>query len=493
LAAGAAAAFPSTRYAALNAMSVRSGVSVLVLDDSTAQPLKNAEFSVAGQKGKTDASGTVKLEKLRLGSSTMSIKKPGFAEYTRPVTLGWGSNPLGEFRLKASGSRYQLKVTEFLSGKPVAKAEASSGEASALSDEKGEITVTIPPAGNDNQKIKVKITADNFRTETIEFDQSQKSPGSVTLVPARKHAFISKRSGEYDVYKIDADGKNEEKVLAGNGSETSETTALAAHPDRNIAALVSNRNGKSTLTLINLEDNKIESIVQSERVQLVEWINDSLIFVSITEGTDSDDSKRHRLIGYDIKAKRQNELAAANYFNDVLAVKDDIYYSPASHKAGSPVGLFKINAEGNVRKTVYDKEVWKLLRSSYENVSASIGQQWYTLNTETDALNPANSAPASLKSRLYTQSPDKTTSVWVDERDGKGTLLAYLGQSEDDTVILAQSGLKNPVRWLNKKYIVYRVNSSQETADFVYNLDGGPPLKIRDVTDTAGTDRWYYY
>lgn len=52
------------------------------------------------------------------------------------------------------------------------------------------------------------------------------------MAPSRKHVFISKRSGTYDVYKVDVDGKNEEKVLSGTGSERPDAIALSIHPTK---------------------------------------------------------------------------------------------------------------------------------------------------------------------------------------------------------------------------------------------------------------------
>jgi hypothetical protein len=118
---GAAAALPSVRYQALNAAGVRAGASVRVLDETTGQPLKNAEFTIGSQTAKTDGEGNAKLEQLKLGKTNMAIKKPAFADFNQSFTLGWGSNPLGEFQMKAVGSQLTFTITDFVSGKPLAK------------------------------------------------------------------------------------------------------------------------------------------------------------------------------------------------------------------------------------------------------------------------------------------------------------------------------------------------------------------------------------
>lgn len=495
---GAAAAFPASRYYALNSAGVRSSSSVTVLDDSTNQPLKNADFSLAGVTGKTNELGEAKVENIKLGPATLKINKPAFAEVDKQVTVGWGSNPLGEFKLKAVGSQFKFKVTDFLSKKPVGKVEASSGEATALSNEKGEITLTVPQT--DKEKVEIQIKAEGYRTEKLEKTSENKDTTELQLVPDKKHVFISKRSGRYDVYKIDVDGKNEEKVLPGNGSEQMDTMSLVTHPDKNMAALVSTRdnirtNGVdlSTLTLLDLSDNSAKTVTQSQRIQIVGWDKGRIIYVKVAENSKADSTDRHRLVSYDIDSETEKDLASSNYFNDVISVKDSVYYSPAGYQVNGTVGLYKINVDGSNKKTVFDKEVWNLLRTSYDKLSVTIGQEWYELNLDNDAMTRMEGSPASQKNRIYVDRPGNNISLWVDERDGKGNLISYDQKSKEEKILQAQAGLKNPVRWLSGKHVVFRVSSNQETADYIMNTEGGEARKIRDVTDSAGVDRWYYY
>lgn len=496
---GAAGAVPSSRYFALNTAGVRSASSATILDENTGQPLKNAEFSISGISAKTDEQGNARLNNLKLGPATIKITKPAFAEISRPVTVGWGSNPLGDFNLKAVGVQYKFKVTDFLSKKPIAKAEATSGEASAVSNDKGEIVLTVPQSAKAQAEVEIK--AENYRVEKRTLASEQKSAAEVQLVPNKKHVFISKRSGTYDVYKVDVDGKNEEKVLAGNGSEQIETMSLSSHPTKNIAALISSRDNirnkdglnMSTLTIIDLNDDSSTKATQSERIQLIDWAGDKIVYVKVADGSKPDSVDRNRLISYDIDSQTEKELAGTNYFNDVVSAKGNIYYSPAAYNVNGSVGLFKIDVDGTGKKTLYDKEVWKMLRTSYDKLSVSMGEEWFELNLDNDALTRLDGSPAVQKTRLYSDGPGNGMSLWVDERDGKGVLLRYDQKTKNDKVTQSQSGLKNPVRWLSAKHVIFRVSNNQEIADYILNTDGGEARKIRDVTDTGGIDRWYYY
>ncbi len=496
---GVVLAVPTTRYFVLNSAGVRVSTSIRVLDDSTSLPLKNVELSVAGKSAKTDGDGNVKLDEIPLGQQTMIIKKPAFAEISRDVTLGWGSNPLGDFRLVPTGSQYVFKVTDFLSGKPIANGELIYEEANAKFSDKGEAVITIPNVKE--EEINIDVIAENYRSESVKVNTSVEQEYSVAMVPAKQHVFFSKRSGKVDLYKADVDGKNEEVLLSGTGIERDDSLGIAPHQTKNITAFsssrenVRNRDGflLNTLQLIDLETKEVTKVAQSERIQIINWAGDRLVYVKIAQGASQADPKRHRLMSYDISSKTEAELASTNYFNDVLAVNDAIYYSPALYKVNGSVGLYKINADGSNKKTVFQKEVWNLFRTSYDKVSLSVGQDWYELNLANDAMVKIGGAPSVLKSRVYVKSLDGKQSAWIDERDGKTVLIIHNNETNEDRVLLTQSGIKNPVRWLDNDHIVYRIANGQETADFVISIGGGEPKKIVDVMNSYGIDRWYYF
>lgn len=490
---------PTTRYFLLNAAGVKVSTSIRVLDDSTSLPLKNVELSIAGKSAKTDGEGVVKLEKIPLGKQKMSVKKPAFAEVTRDVTLGWGSNPLGDFRLTPVGSQYVFKLTDFLSDKPVTKGEVTFGEASAQISDKGEARITIPHV--DNEEIEIQVAAHNYRTETIKIVVSEEQEYAVAMVPAKKHVFFSKRSGKVDLYTSDVDGKNEKVILNGTGIEREDSLGIVPHPTKNITAFSSSRENVrnkdgyllNTLQLIDLQTKEVIKVAQSERVQIIDWAGDRLVYVKIAQGASQADSKRHRLMSYDMASRIEIELASTNYFNDVLSVDGAIYYSPALYKVNGSVGLYKVNADGSNKKTVFQKEVWNLFRTSYDKASLSVSQEWYELNLSDDSMVRVGGAPSVLKSRVYIKSPDGKRSLWIDERDGKTVLISYDHSTKKDKALVTQSGIKNPVRWLDDDHVVYRIDNGQETADFVMSLSGGEPQKIVDVMNSYGIDRWYYF
>jgi hypothetical protein len=494
----ATAIIPVSRYFVLNTAGVRASTSVHVVDNSTKQPLKNVTVSVGLVSAVTDSSGNAKLNKVKLGSAKLTIKRRAFAPVERSITLGLGSNPLGNFELIPTGTQYSFVLSDFMSGKPITKAEASTDSAEAQADDKGKIVLTVD--GPSDGEIKVIIKADTYRDEVLTFGATEKTDQVVQMVPSRKHAFISKRSGKYDLYSIDVDGKNEKLLLPGSGTER-DGIVVAPHPTDDLAAFVSTRDNVrnkdgyllSTLSVIDTKTGEKKDIGQSEQIQIVDWINDRLVYVQIAAGASANDPKRQRLMTYDIKSEEKKEIASTNYFNDVLSASGAIYYAPNSAYQNGTT-FYRVNADGTNRQALLNKEVFNIIRIQYDTLSLSVGQDWYSYKLGELQAGKISGAPASLKNRLYRDSPDGSHSLWIDDRDGKSVLLNYnLTGDKKDVTLRTQSGLNNPTYWLNDSYVVYRIHTDQESADYVLNLAGGQPRKIRDVTNTSGVDQWYYY
>jgi hypothetical protein len=497
IAVAAAMIVPTSRYYILNALGVRASTSMRVVDAKTTQPLKDVEVSIDGQSAKTDRDGEVTLHEIKLGKQALSVKKPAFAEINRQQTIGWGSNPLGNMELKPVGAQYRFVLTDFLSGEPLPRAVVASGEASARANKKGEAVLVVEET--DQEAIEVSITADNYRQETVKVSPDKQQLREIAMVPSRKHAFISQRSGTYDLYKLDVDGENEKLVLAGTGAESEDDLILVNHPTEEVAAFVSIRGEArssegemlSTLQVIDLGSNKVTKVVSSARIQIVDWVGDRLVYVKEQSDKKLEDPARHKLMSYDRTTGADTTLASANYFNDVSVAKGVVYYSPAG--SAKNAGLYTINVDSSGENRVTKEEVWNIFRTSYDNLKVSLGQQWYDYNLDNSSFNKAAGPPSTLKSRVYYDSPDRTKSLWSEDRDGKGTLIVYDHESRADEVILSQGGLKNPLRWLDDRHVVFRLSSTQETADYALSLDGGEPKKITDVTNVTGIDRWYFY
>lgn len=491
---------PFSRYFLLNLVGVRSSMSISLYDETTKQPLKNVQITARGMTVVTGSDGKATFQHIKLGRTRLDIKRRAFAPVQKTITLGWGSNPLGNLELKPVGAQYSFLIIDALSSKPIEKAEAGSDDLASLSDKDGKLVFTVD--GSSDQDLQITITANGYRKEKVTINNDTNKTQTVKMIPGRKQPFISKQSGRFDLYSTDIDGKNETVVLKATGNEQPEI-GLIAHPTDEVAALVSTRDNirnkdgflQQTLTFVDLSDNTTRTITHSERIQVIGWIESKLVYAQITAGASAANAARQKLNAYDYKTQKTEQLASSNSFNDLLVKGKDVFYAPSNaFTPNAPAGFYKISPEATNKQSVLDKEVWNLFRTDYNNLTLSVQQDWYQYKLgSTDKPTKLPSAPANIKNRIYSDSPDGKNSLWIDERDGKGTLLLYDLELKSDKVIAAQAGLDYPVRWLSNNSVVYRIHTPQETADYVLNIEGGKAVKIRDVTQTEGMGRWYYY
>ncbi len=494
----AAFGIPASRYTVLNSVGVRSSAVITVTDRSTTQPLKNVTVKIADQTGQTDDKGTVKLQHLRLGATTLHIEKRAFTPITQKTTIGWGSNPLPGYDLVPSGSQYSFAITDYLSGKPVSAAKVSSDYADANADDKGVAKLTLDKDVTD--AVDVTISSPGMRDEHLTLNTDSKEQIVVKMVSHRKHAYVSNRSGKYDLYKIDVDGKNDQVVLAGTGNERADMV-IASDPSQNIVAMVStrepvrNKDGYllSTLTIVDLDSGATIKVSQSEQIQLVGWRDGRLAYVQIASGASAANPDRQRLMSYNYATHDNKQLASANYFNDVLAAGSSIYYAPTGGNS-NPTGDFtQINFDGSNKKVILVGETWNAFRTDYTHIVLSVPGAWYQHVIGSATATKLDGQPGNTTSRVYIDSPDGKHSLWVDKRDGKGVLLNYDTTGQKDATLLAKTGLSYPIKWLDNHTIIYRISTDGEIADYALSTDEGEPKKIHEVTTTGSNDRWYYY
>lgn len=491
-------AYPTTRYYLLNKAGVRSSASVTITDQSTLRPLKNVKVTLAGQTVMSDAEGRASLSNLVLGPTELVIEKRAYATQKQSATVGWGSNPLPDVSLKPQGAQYTFQVNDIFSGMPVTEVEASVGELSATANDKGELKLALDQVEED--QVVVTFNAPGYRQLTYTLKLSNKETTTISLTPAKQIAFISKRAGSYDLYKIDADSKNETLVLKGTGKESSDLS-LFQHPTGDVAILLSTRDGtygadnalKQTLTYVNLKDNSTKAVTTSSQIKAIDWVGTRLVYVMLDDNATQDSTSRYKLMSYDYVSGDNRQLATTNYFNNVVSMGGRIYYAPASaYQNGINIGVFAVHADGSGKEVILDKEAWNMFRTDRDKLTIAVQQEWYSYKQGSKTPDKLSGQPTETTSRIYVDSPSAKHSIWIDNRDGKGTIVLYDVDKKLETVLLSSNGVSGPVRWLNSTVFVYRVATSSETADYVLSVNGGTPQKIVDVTNATGIERWNF-
>lgn len=483
------ALLPTTRYTMLNIFGVRVGTSMTVIDSQTRLPLKNINVSLQDKTQATNEDGYVEFTDLKLGKSQLLISKIGYADNDREIVLGWGSNPIGNQELIATGEQFTFILSDWQSGEKITTAEANAGENSAKADDTGKIVLTV---GQENiSDVEVVISAENYRDEVLGSSQLSDDEIDIKLVPAKKHVFVSNRSGEFDLYKIDVDQKNEEILLGSTGKEREVPTVLT-HPTRNLTAFVSSRDGDENsdgfildgLFLIDVESGDTNRIARSEQLQLLGWSGDNLIFWQVVEGTSRANPERSKIISYNERTSERTELAAANYFNDIELIDDTVYYAVSSYAVPqSQAKLYSINIDGTGKQELINKQVWSIFRTVYNKLLFNTeDQKWYEKELDQEVQEVGQQpAPQGYK---YVDSPNGEKTAWVEVRDGKGVLLLSDTSEINEEQILTLPGVNEVLYWLNDTSLVFRLITNTETADYIVDITKKEPIKITDVTAT---------
>jgi hypothetical protein len=490
LTAGTVALIPNARYFVLNTAGVRSSVNVIVTDEATHLPLKNVAVTVGGQTAYTDVKGHAQVKNVKLGSQELRIKRLAFASLTRYITVGWGSNPLGQLALKATGLQYHIEVRDYVSDKPLVGAEASNGDLNALADKDGRITLTV--SSQNLEEITIRITKAGYRSEALKLKPTAPS-SKVHLVPAAKEFFVSNASGKYDLYAMDLDGKDKRTILAGTGNENG-TIALGVAPAGDWAATVSSRDGARSkdgfllrgITLVSADGATASTIERAEQIKLIDWIGTKIIYQVTVASASAANNQRNRLISYDYTTNTRVQLATANQFNGVHSVGGILYYAIAATDPSVSPALMKIRPDGTGRQTLWGKEVWTIVRVGLTTLALQTQDGWFKYLTATGGTPAKDNTVPDASGRQYIDNADRSKAALVDFRDGKGTIIVTATAGGTDTRLAALEGAAYPLRWLNDTTIVFRVVSGSETADYAVSTLGGQPRKVTDLTNTFG-------
>ena len=491
---------PNSRYATLNLLGVRASTNFVVIDKISGRPIKNVVVNIGEVKSQSDNNGSVEFSNLKLGKATLTIQKRSFQTVNSDLTIGWGSNPIqAPFELVPTGTNFKFTVQDWLDEAFLKDVEVSDGESTALTNDDGVANLTIEPT---DEAIDITISANGYRSEKIIIPADNTDSQLVKLTVAKPDVFISKRSGKYDLYKRDIDGKNETLILPASGSETEETYALASNLNNEIAVLVSARDGKrnqdgyllSDLFMVDLKANttSIVEATSSERIRIIGWEGDSVIYVKTIAGPSASFGTRQRIVAYDYKLKTQKELSSSDYFVDVRLINSKVYYSINSgNNDGSGASLTRVDVNGQNRKILVGGNIWSVYRADNEYLIVNAeGSKWYKIGLKDDKLETLNGVPAQLQDVKYFNFKDKIARI--EQRDGKPELLVKNAKDDNEKLVIRQSGISLPIVWLNDKTILFGVVTADETSRYVVSLQNNKALKIGDNTASYYDGNLYY-
>ena len=213
-------------------------------------------------------------------------------------------------------------------------------------------------------------------------------------------------------------------------------------------------------------------------------------------GADKNDKNKTVIRNYEIGNLEANEIASSNYFQDVLIADGLIYYIPFDSSRNAIGGLVSVNVDGSNRIDIArNKNISKLFRNRHGGLVYEVysdKSEWFSFDFLSRKNEKLPGKPANLEERIYQVSPDRKKAAFVEERDGQGVLLVTDTESDVAAVAATQSGLQQPLQWLRSDLLVYRVVTTDETADYLLNLNDNKSQKLGNVYHADGIDRYSY-
>jgi len=450
---------PTTRYYLLNNLGVRSSASLMVVDSKTNFPISGVKVSVQGQEYTSNDAGKVMASNLKLGKTTILFQKRSFGEQRQTVIIGWGSNPINKpFALEPAGNKYSIYVKDWISKKGIDGAVVISEDSRVTTDKNGLAEITI--AESAPKKIKIETT--DYREENFDLlEQEQKI--EVSLVPASALFFINEEKGTLNLEKVDLDGKNKVTVFGGSGSEIEERISIMAQPSsqRQIAAFVSTRSGiknsdgylLSDLYIVEGKKKIANKVIgtTSEKIQLLGWDNNKIIFIKTVSGPSAAQDGRQRIVAYDIDSDTSIEIAKADNFNDSILKGKELVYA----NNGPSAKLFRVQTDGSNLKTILNKEVWALEEiATTAFLANSSDKKWQKINFTNSNIEELNGAAADSyinKLKLYSPSSTKLAILETGSRSNKLIIRSEKSSSEyNDNRISRNSN----IAWISDNYIL---------------------------------------
>lgn len=484
-------AVPTTRWPLLNFLGLRGSLLLTVQEESLHIPLAEAEVIIDGQAmGSTNNLGTFYASELRLGVQKIEVKKPGYSEISRSITISPRTNTY-EAPLQAIGVKVNVGVKDWLTGRPIKNARVSQDKNTSRSDAKGQAVLVVPPPANSRS---INIKADGYLEREIKVEEGVISK-EVTLVSSAKNYFISKRDGKFDIFSSHLDGSGQKKIISGTGKEESHLLQFTIHRNNKRAILVATRESKrqggrivAGVYEVNLQKAALTKIDEGSDTRIIGWAGDTLFYAKTQPGVQYDAKNASRIMAYNAKTSLLTQVAEANYFQLAEVAGGALLYAPAdAYRERSSSSLTSFTAATGARQTyLKNKPANYGLQTAYGVMRIELlDGGLYDVNTQTGTVTPVDSRTEN--GRVYALSQDGSSIASIERRDGKGALILSSVQSSRERIVAKIPGMVSPLRWVSERHIVVRVATNQETADFIVDVPTGAFSKIVDVSNVEAS------
>lgn len=485
------ALIPASRWWVLNSMGFKHKMAISVRERTTNKPISGVKVTLANQLvGETAANGKLVISSARFGKQDLKLEKHGYSREHFTVKNDMFDENLRDFKIKSIGIQLNISVKHWLSGQYLEGVTASYGESKAVSDKTGQLSIIVPPT--DAKSVNVELMKPGFITKAVPTKLNVETSEAV-LVPADKDYFISKRDGKSDLFASNVDGTDQRKIIEATGKEDDQFTQFSIRPDNKQAVLVATREGKrqnnkiiAGVYAIDLEKATIKRVDEGSEVQLLGWIENTMVYSRSPSELNYDDPAAARISSYNTNTGRVSQLAQANYFQIVLVAQNKLFFVPSdAYRPAQNQFLQSIELPGGAtRQYLQDKQISTVWHNQFDNIQIETADgQNYDLAIRGGSPRAINRQPGS--SQYFAFSPDYKQVIWTDKRDGQGALLLRSVSENNERVVAKFPGMTNPVRFISSDLVITRVATTQETADYVIHLPSGKFVKIVDVSNVG--------
>lgn len=502
---------PSRLYA-VNLLGLKTDISVrtvtLAEEGQESATVKAAEIKINGQTHTTDEEGDLQL-KVPYGQTRIEASKAGYESATHEVLLDidpffyyLGGKEQDEaareiqLQLKPVGLPVVFKAVDWLTDGPIVSGAFIVGDIETKPDDQGLVKLRVPATEAKTVKVKSKLNG-KYIDQEFELKIQEDPVQEHKFVPAGRHYFVSKRSGQLAVYSSNIDGSDVVDIVPASDKESS-NIAFTVSPSGKYAVLASTRDGKrdarnqvlQKLYLVDLTTKKLTAFDEGSYFQFADWSGDTFVYSVVL--SDSANNSSQRLSSYDALATRRLDLSTAQFFADTRVVVGNVAYS------GSYNGTTELRVntvKGGAEKTLGTR-ITQLSQVDVDKIAYQTSDnKWHEYNFNNGRAADISAPANSTRSILSTTSPDGQQRLIFDTIDGKATIILKEVASGKEKQLYAAGGVSGPMRWVGD-VLVFRIVTPQQSADYAIPIKGGEPKKITDVTNTQSASQFsnpFYY
>jgi hypothetical protein len=488
-----------SRIWVLNTIGLRTELSIATLvnaTEGTPPILKNALVTVNEQEYHTDDNGELKIT-VPYGQTRIVVSKQGYETITKDQMLDYdpffylvgGKEADAQLRnqamlMKSVGIEVSFKAKDWLNGQPVTSGKFSVGDVTTEPGSQGEVHLVLPATDAKTVQIKAEFGGTGYTDATVELPVPTNDQ-DVTFVPAGRHYFISKRTGQFAVYSSNLDGSDVREVVPAASNETADI-ALTVSPSGKYGVLASTREAtrdtfgsvQQKLYVIDFANGKMTAADAAMQFDFADWSGDTLVYTARVHNGSG--GVVQRLASISAENAKQVTLATESSFKMVrVRLTGAIYITGGGELRTAKVG-------GGAEKSL-GTQLLAFTQTEPNKFAYQIADKtWRQYDVNADQVSTVTTPSAINRAFMASTSADGQTLLAVEPIDGKQTLVAKAVGNGQETKLFAGE-FSGPVRWIGN-IAVYRSGG----ADYAVHASGGTPKKITDVSATQNSSDDYF-